>query len=139
MGSRRLIWPRLTPSIATLRACASAAPYYLSLSGRKEAAMSNQALFAARAIPQGSSSRTRSALTHVLQTVFDERWVGQQHFTTTEELDALHAAACVGPGAWVLELGSGLGGSAIYLARQQGCHVTGLDASPERVRQAQAA
>jgi SAM-dependent methyltransferase len=101
--------------------------------------MPNQALFAARADPDSPSNRTQSALTHLLQTVFGEHWVGQQRFTTTIELDALHAALHVGVGARVLDIGCGRGGPAIYLAQQRGCHVTGIDASAESVRRAQTA
>ncbi|HEX5691890.1 MAG TPA: methyltransferase domain-containing protein [Roseiflexaceae bacterium] len=92
--------------------------------------MLNRASFKANALPETTERHTRSALNAVLQTVFAQTWVGQQRFTTTVELDALHAALGVGPGARVLEIGSGLGGSAIYLARQTGCRVVSIDASP---------
>jgi SAM-dependent methyltransferase len=88
---------------------------------------------------QDPLSQAHSTLSQVLHAVFGERWVGQQHFTTTAELDALHAALRAGVGTRVLDIGSGLGGPAIYLARQRGSHVTGLDASAESVRRAQAA
>jgi cyclopropane fatty-acyl-phospholipid synthase-like methyltransferase len=79
------------------------------------------------------------ALIDVLHAVFGQRWVGQQHFTTTAELDALHAALNVGPEARVLDIGSGLGGPAIYLTQQYGCHVIGIDISDERVQLARIA
>jgi cyclopropane fatty-acyl-phospholipid synthase-like methyltransferase len=82
-------------------------------------------------------NRARSALVQVLNTVFDDSWVGQQRFTTTAEIDALYAALQVGPDAHVLDIGSGMGGPAIYLAQQTGCHVTGIDSGP--VQRAQAA
>jgi cyclopropane fatty-acyl-phospholipid synthase-like methyltransferase len=82
-------------------------------------------------------NRSRSALGLVLNSVFENSWIGQQRFTTTEEIDALHAALQVGPGAHVLDIGSGAGGPAIYLAQQTGCHVTGIDSGP--VQRAQAA
>jgi cyclopropane fatty-acyl-phospholipid synthase-like methyltransferase len=75
----------------------------------------------------------------VLQAVFGQRWVGQQRFTTTAELDALHEALGVGPEARVLDIGSGLGGPAIYLAQNYGCQVTGIDISDERVQLARRA
>jgi cyclopropane fatty-acyl-phospholipid synthase-like methyltransferase len=75
----------------------------------------------------------------VLQAVFGRRWIGQQRFTTTAELDALHAALRVGPEARVLDIGSGLGGPAIHLAQRYGCHITGIDASDERVQLARLA
>ena len=79
----------------------------------------------------------RSALAHVLSTVFHDNWIGQHRFTTTAEIDALHAALQVGPGAHVLDIGGGTGGPAIYLAQQTGCHVTGIDSGP--VKRAQPA
>ena len=48
----------------------------------------------------------------------------------TIELAALTA---VPPGARVLDIGCGLGGSARYLASEYGCHVTGLDLTREYV------
>jgi SAM-dependent methyltransferase len=101
--------------------------------------MLNRALFKANALPETTDRHTRSALNVVMQTVFAETWIGQQRFTTTAELDALHAALDVGPGARVLEIGSGLGASAIYLARQTGCRVVSIDASPAYARNAVAA
>jgi SAM-dependent methyltransferase len=85
------------------------------------------------------SSHVLSAMMDVLQAVFGQRWVGQQRFTTTAELDALHAALGVGPEARVLDIGSGLGGPAIYLAQHSGCYVMGIDAFDERVQLAQRA
>jgi SAM-dependent methyltransferase len=79
------------------------------------------------------SSPPDSALVQVLKAVFNQRWIGQQRFTATSELDALHDALLLSPNAHVLEIGSGIGGPAIYLARQAGCHVTGIDASPANV------
>jgi cyclopropane fatty-acyl-phospholipid synthase-like methyltransferase len=75
----------------------------------------------------------------VLQAVFGQRWIGQQRFTTTAELDALHEALGVGPESRVLDIGSGLGGPAIHLAQHYGCHVTGIDISDERVQLARRA
>jgi cyclopropane fatty-acyl-phospholipid synthase-like methyltransferase len=83
--------------------------------------------------------RARSALAYVLNAVFDNGWIGQQRFTTTTDIDLLHAALQVGPGAHVLDIGSGTGGPAIYLAQQTGCRVTGIDAAPVQHAQAAAA
>jgi 2-polyprenyl-3-methyl-5-hydroxy-6-metoxy-1,4-benzoquinol methylase len=96
--------------------------------------MPNQALSRDMTASESPSSHIHSSMMDVLQAVFGRRWVGQQRFTTTAELDALHAALHVGPEARVLDIGSGLGGPAIYLAQHYGCHVMGIDASDERVQ-----
>lgn len=82
------------------------------------------------------ASHTHSALIPVLHTVFGAGWVGQQRFTSTAEINALHSALHVGPDAHVLYLGSGLGGPAIHLALQIGCQVTGIDPAAEQVKHA---
>jgi cyclopropane fatty-acyl-phospholipid synthase-like methyltransferase len=69
----------------------------------------------------------------VLKAVFHKRWIGQQSFTTTDELDTLFSALGPRPDAHVLDIGCGMGGPAIYLARRAGCHVTGIDASPASI------
>ncbi len=86
-----------------------------------------------------SRRHMQSTLIQMLHTVFGKSWIGQRHFTTTAQIDALHAALQLGPGAHVLELGSGMGGPAIYLAQQTGCRVTGIECSAESVRLAQRA
>lgn len=75
----------------------------------------------------------------MLRTIFGEQWVGQQRFTPTPEIDALHAAIEAWPGAIVLDLRCGEGGPAIYLARQTGCRVIGIDPSADNIRHARAA
>jgi cyclopropane fatty-acyl-phospholipid synthase-like methyltransferase len=82
--------------------------------------------------------RAPSALAHVLNAVFGDSWIGQQRFTTTAEIDRLRAALQVGSGAHVLDIGSGTGGPAIYLAQQTGCRVTGIDTAPMQHTQAPA-
>jgi SAM-dependent methyltransferase len=101
--------------------------------------MPNQALFRDMTASESPSSHIHSSMIDVLQAVFGRRWVGQQRFTTTAELDGLHAALRVGPEARVLDIGSDLGGPAIYLAQQYGCHVMGIGASDECVQQARLA
>jgi SAM-dependent methyltransferase len=75
----------------------------------------------------------------MLGTIFGEQWVGQQRFTPTAQIDALHAAIEVRPRAAVLDLWCGAGGPAIYLAQQTGCRVIGIDPSLNNVRRARAA
>jgi sarcosine/dimethylglycine N-methyltransferase len=55
----------------------------------------------------------------------------QWHYHGT---DAIHAAAeqlGLGPASRVLEIGSGIGGPARYLAHSAGCHVTALELQPK--------
>ena len=53
--------------------------------------------------------------------------IGQSSWMTAEEW--LHVAdeAAVRPGSQILDVGSGSGGPALYLAERCGCHVTGVD------------
>jgi cyclopropane fatty-acyl-phospholipid synthase-like methyltransferase len=101
--------------------------------------MSDSDLLPTRPMRALRHNRAPSALTHVLNAVFDNGWIGQQRFTTIADIDLLHAALHVGPGAHVLDIGSGTGGPAIYLAQQTGCRVTGIDAAPVQHAQAAAA
>jgi ubiquinone/menaquinone biosynthesis C-methylase UbiE len=60
----------------------------------------------------------------------------QHGFADVAQLDALIAAAQLGPDQRVLDLGCGTGLIAEYLSDQSGAHVTGLDYVPDAVRQA---
>jgi SAM-dependent methyltransferase len=80
------------------------------------------------------ASAASAALAQVLKAVFNKRWIGQQRFTTSDELDTLFSALHLRSNAHVLDIGCGMGGPAIYLARQAGCQVTGIDVSPANVR-----
>jgi SAM-dependent methyltransferase len=75
----------------------------------------------------------------MLGAIFGEQWIGQQRFTPTAQIDALHAAIEVRPGAAVLDLWCGAGGPAIYLAQQTGCRVIGMDPSVDNVHRARTA
>jgi cyclopropane fatty-acyl-phospholipid synthase-like methyltransferase len=101
--------------------------------------MNGSDLLSARPMRVVRRKRARSALAQVLNAVFGNGWIGQQRFTTTSEIDLLHATLQVGSGAHVLDIGSGTGGPAIYLAQQTGCRVTGIDAMPAQHAQAAAA
>ena len=60
----------------------------------------------------------------------------QHGFADVAQLDALIAAAQLGPGQHVLDLGCGTGLIAEYLSDRSGAHVTGLDYVPDAIRQA---
>jgi ubiquinone/menaquinone biosynthesis C-methylase UbiE len=56
----------------------------------------------------------------------------QDHFGGLEAVDALAAQAGIGPATHVLDVCSGMGGPARYLAHRLGCRVTGLDITRSR-------
>ncbi len=53
--------------------------------------------------------------------------IGQQSFITPRYVDELARRAGIGPDDHVLDVGSGAGGPALYLAETTGCRVTGID------------
>lgn len=57
----------------------------------------------------------------------------QDHYGGVEAVEALADAAGVLPGRHVLDVCSGMGGPARWLAQRHGCRVTGLDLTPSRV------
>jgi ubiquinone/menaquinone biosynthesis C-methylase UbiE len=61
----------------------------------------------------------------------------QDHYGGLAAVDALAAAARVGPGARVADFCAGLGGPARYLAFRYGADVTGIELTPARVQGAQ--
>jgi sarcosine/dimethylglycine N-methyltransferase len=60
----------------------------------------------------------------------------QDHFGGLGQLDVLAGKAGIGAGTRVLDVCSGVGGPARYLARHYGCRVTGLDITESRHRAA---
>ncbi len=62
--------------------------------------------------------------------------LGQSSWLTAEEWLAFAAQLGIGTGAEVLEVGSGSGGPAVYLALARGCRVTGVDINEHGVRNA---
>jgi sarcosine/dimethylglycine N-methyltransferase len=56
----------------------------------------------------------------------------QDHFGGLEAVDALAAEAGIGAATHVLDVCSGMGGPARYLAHRLGCRVTGLDLTRSR-------
>jgi SAM-dependent methyltransferase len=61
------------------------------------------------------------------------RDIGQNSWVTADEYDGFIAALRLDPSSRVLEVASGSGGPALYLAERCGCHVTGVDLNPSGV------
>ena len=57
--------------------------------------------------------------------------VDQWHYHGTDAIRAAVEALALGPESRVLDVGSGIGGPARYLAYTTGCHVTALELQPE--------
>jgi sarcosine/dimethylglycine N-methyltransferase len=70
-----------------------------------------------------SSGLSAAALAH------GEAYIGQECLLTPDEIADLARRAEVMTGTSVLDMGSGTGGPACYLAQQFGCHVLGVDIS----------
>jgi cyclopropane fatty-acyl-phospholipid synthase-like methyltransferase len=64
--------------------------------------------------------------------------LGQSSWLTAREWLEFADQLGVGPGADVLEVGSGSGGPAVYLATARGCRITGVDINEHGVRNARA-
>src|SRR4051812_26969918 len=64
--------------------------------------------------------------------------LGQSSWLTAAEWLGFADLLGIGPGSEVLEVGSGSGGPAVYLAGARGCRVTGVDINEHGVRNAQA-
>jgi cyclopropane fatty-acyl-phospholipid synthase-like methyltransferase len=58
-----------------------------------------------------------------------EASIGQECMLTPEEIAAFAQQAGITAETWVLDMGSGTGGPACYLARRLGCRVLGVDIS----------
>lgn len=61
------------------------------------------------------------------------RDIGQNSWLTADEYDGFISRLGLAPGGHVLEVASGSGGPALYLAGRSGCRVTGVDASENGV------
>lgn len=53
--------------------------------------------------------------------------IGQQSFITPDYIDRMIMLLGIGPGTHVLDVGSGTGGPAVYLANATGCRVSGVE------------
>jgi SAM-dependent methyltransferase len=78
-----------------------------------------------------------AAVTSVRRETYGED-IGQSSWLTVREWLEFADLLGVGPGSEVLEVGSGSGGPAVYLAAKRGCRVTGVDINEHGVRNAAA-
>ena len=76
---------------------------------------------------------------HVLAEIRRETYgedIGQNSWITTDEYDTFYSWLELSPGDHVLEIASGSGGPALYLARKFRCQITGLDINEEGIKTA---
>jgi len=62
--------------------------------------------------------------------------IGQNSWITTDEYDTFYSWLDLSPGDHILEVASGSGGPALYLARKFKCRITGLDINDAGVKTA---
>jgi cyclopropane fatty-acyl-phospholipid synthase-like methyltransferase len=62
--------------------------------------------------------------------------IGQNSWITTDEYDSFYRRLNISPGDHVLEVASGSGGPAIYLAKKFKCRITGIDINQEGIKTA---
>lgn len=62
--------------------------------------------------------------------------IGQNSWITTDEYDTFYTWLNLSPGDHVLEIASGSGGPALYLAKKFKCLITGLDINEEGIKAA---
>jgi len=62
--------------------------------------------------------------------------IGQNSWITTDEYDTFYSWLDLSPGDHLLEIASGSGGPALYLARKFKCQITGLDINEEGIKTA---
>ena len=75
---------------------------------------------------------TEQVLNAVRKETFGED-IGQNSWLTTDESDRFISWLRLVPDNYVLEVASGSGGPALYLAKKTGCYVTGIDATESGV------
>lgn len=79
---------------------------------------------------------------HVLAEIRRETYgedIGQNSWITTDEFDTFYRLLGLASHAHVLEVASGSGGPALYLARTHGCRITGTDINNEGLNTARQA
>lgn len=69
---------------------------------------------------------------------FGDDDIGQHSWTTPGELLDMISACELNARSVVLDVGCGAGGPAMFVARQSGCHVTGLDIDAQGIKMANA-
>src|SRR5215208_1253146 len=62
--------------------------------------------------------------------------IGQNSWITTDEYDTYYSWLNLSPDDHILEVASGSGGPALYLAKKFKCHITGLDINEEGIKTA---
>ena len=65
----------------------------------------------------------------IRKSIFGEQDIGQQSFITPKYLDELIQETGIDSDTYVLDIGSGVGGPAVYIANKTGCRLTGIDIS----------
>jgi len=75
---------------------------------------------------------TEQVLASVRAATFGE-YIGQSSWVTTDEYKRFIGWLLLGPASHALEVASGSGGPALYLADKTGCRVTGVDVNPNGV------
>ena len=75
------------------------------------------------------------ALTEIRRETYGED-IGQNSWITTDEYDTFYSWLNLSAGDHVLEVASGSGGPAIYLAKKFKCRITGLDINEEGIKTA---
>jgi SAM-dependent methyltransferase len=78
------------------------------------------------------SNFTERVLASVRSETFGED-IGQNSWVTADEYDRFIDWLLLSPASHVLEVASGSGGPALYLARKSGCRVTGVDVNPSGI------
>ena len=78
------------------------------------------------------------ALAEVRRETYGED-IGQNSWITAEEYDEFYGWLELAPEVHVLEVASGSGGPALYLARKHGCRITGIDINEEGLHTARQA
>ena len=81
---------------------------------------------------------TEQVLAEVRRETYGED-IGQNSWITAEEYDTFYSRLKLAPQRHVLEVASGSGGPALYLARKHGCRITGIDINDEGLNAARQA